>query len=153
MCEGSIFLILSFSELKVNFPNVSLWSCFKWVSFLLQTCSHTYDMFSFLLGNYFVQCFYVSVYPLLQLCKNVTFWFDVSKKLSQFYQRRVLPYLAVSKAYILLLALFGCLVQSCKCPKSLKQCLGCLFELITVHGLLLLGSIVHQECFLVSSPF
>ena len=83
MCEGSIsffsfFLILSFSELKVNFPNVLLWCCFKWVFSLLQTHSHTYCVFSSLLGNYCVKCLYISVYPLPQLCKNVTFWFDVS---------------------------------------------------------------------------
>ena len=142
-------MVSFFFELIIGLLNVLSWCCFKWILFLLQTCSHTYCAFFFLLGNYFIKCFHISVYPLPQLCKNVTFWFDVPKGC----HRKVLPCLAVSKVYIHLLALFRCPSQSCRCPRSLKQCLGHLFELVIVHGLLLLGSTVHQECFLVSSPF
>ena len=118
------------------------WCCFKWILFLLQTHSHTYCVASPLLGSYFIKCLYNSVYLLPQLCKNVTFWFDVSKGCHSFSRRRVLPCLAVSEVYILLLVLFGCPSQLCRCPRPLEQCLGYLFELVTVHRLLLLGSMI-----------
>ena len=73
-------LIFFFFELLVSLPNV--FYCdgyFKWILFPLQTHSHTYCVASPLLGSYFIKCLYISIYTLPQLCKNVTFWFDVSK--------------------------------------------------------------------------
>ena len=111
-------------ELIVSLLNVLSWCCFKWILFLLQTHSHTYCLFSFLLGNYFVNCFSITVYPLPQLCKNVTFWFDIPKGC----HRKVLPCPTVLKICIHLPASFGCLNQSCRCLRFLKQCLGYLYE-------------------------
>ena len=135
------------SKLIVSLLNVLSWCCFKWILFLLQTCSHTYCVSSSFLGNYFEKGFYISVYPLPQLCENVTFWSNIPKGCHSFSRKSVLPCPTVLKVYILLLALFKCLGQSCRCLRFLEQCLGYLFELVTVHRLILLGSIVHEECF------
>ena len=56
--------------------NILSWCCFEQSFSLLYVCSHTDCMFLPLLSNYFIKCFYIIIYSLSKLCKNITFWLD-----------------------------------------------------------------------------
>ena len=134
-------------KLIVSLLNVLSWCCFKWIFFLLQTCSHTYCVSSSLLGQLLCKGFLYQCLSVVTIALRMSPFGLIYPKVVSFSRKKFFHVTTVLKVYILLLASFKCLGQSCKCLRFLEQCLGYLFELVTVHGLLLLGSIVHQECF------